>query len=162
MIGYSGVLDEDWWIFNEGLALGFCLFFFQQHFFTEPVDKTDDDLETQTQSSFGEPSHPASPSKSHTRSASPGPPSRTASPGPPLAPTTPTTPTTPVARPSDLLSPTVYKNPDWLRELKATFKPEIIDVCSVKAREAAEANKYIEVNVEHETHILEAFISYTG
>ena len=148
MVGYSGVLDEEWWIFNAGLVMEILFIFLSHLFCTEPGDKTDDQPETQASS--GEPSHSArdSLSRSPTRSASPGPALVPTTPTTPAT-STPTTPTTSVARPSDPLSPTVYQNPNWLRELKASFKEEVIDVCSVKAIEAAEANKYIEVKVEN-------------
>ena len=125
------------------------LIFLSHLFCTEPGDKTVDQLETQA--SAGEPSHSArdSLSRSPTRSASPGPALVPTTPTTPATSSSPTTPTTSVARPCDPLSPTVYQNPDWLRELKASFKKEVIDVCSVKAIEAAEANKYIEVNLEN-------------
>ena len=51
-------------------------------------------------------------------------------------------------KPSTKIHVTVHQNPDWLSDLKKNFKAEIIDVCSLKAREAVSSNELIELDKE--------------
>ena len=57
-------------------------------------------------------------------------------------------PATAVSRPRPDVSPSVHQNPDWLKQLKANFKAEIILPCSARCREAAENDEYIEVDIK--------------
>ena len=44
-------------------------------------------------------------------------------------------------------TPSVHKNPNWLKELKSNFYAEIIDPCSARTKSAVQSDKYIKVSV---------------
>ena len=48
---------------------------------------------------------------------------------------------------SNTSTPSVHKNPNWLKELKSNFYAKIIDPCSARTKSAVQSDKYINVSV---------------
>ena len=47
---------------------------------------------------------------------------------------------------------TVHQQPNWLQELKKSFRSKIIEICSAKTRHAVDNNEYIEVSLTSSTY----------
>lgn len=141
----AGVLQGDWWIFNEGNFLRGMKN--KLHNFIVP-DATDREIANESDSKISELVSNISVAGTSNSTISSSPPSGLSEPSTPVSATLSKSPTTvsPVSENSALaVVASIHQNPNWLKDLKTNFKAEIVDVCSSKSKQAAENDEYIEV-----------------